>query len=108
MKYTVNKVNGGGTHLVGYIDISYAELKSTLGPSSDFFDDYKSDAEWRIEFEDGTIATIYNYKDGKNYLGAEGTPKTKIRDWHIGGTSQRAVELVHALFKVSRFDKVDA
>lgn len=108
MKFKVNSSSfSWGGSLQGYIDVSYADLKSKLGKPSTSFDDYKSDAEWQIEFEDGTNATIYNYKDGKNYNGASGTPKTRLRDWHIGGQDQRSVELVHALFGVTPFEKVD-
>jgi hypothetical protein len=58
-------------------------------------DDYKSDAEWAFEFEDGTIVTIYNYKDGFNYCGEDGTPLKYITDWHIGGYSEDAVTRVN-------------
>lgn len=82
-----------GTSLVGHIIVDYAKLKKAFGNPTKS-DGYKSDAEWEILFEDGTIATIYNYKDGKNYLGKNGKPKTKIRDWHIGGKDEKAYENV--------------
>lgn len=87
-----------GGCLQGYIDISYAELVERLGESGET-DGYKTDAEWSIRFEDGTGATIYNYKTGKNYLGAEGEDVEDIRDWHIGGDSQKSVEKVYELFE---------
>lgn len=90
-----------GTSLVGAIDVSYARIVDRLGEPTEG-DAYKVDAEWAIEFEDGTVATIYNYKDGVNYLGDEGTPTAQLRDWHIGGKSgihtDPAVKLVHELF----------
>lgn len=88
---------GNGTGLQGYIDIGYTQLVNKLGDGSGH-DDYKSDAGWTILFGDGAVATIYNYKDGINYLGAEGTPKESIRDWHIGGNSRDALKNVSALF----------
>lgn len=87
-----------GGCLQGEIVAEYADLKKLLGQPTDG-DGYKVDAEWDIEFEDGTMATIYNWKDGKNYNGKSGTPKTQIRDWHVGGDSQRSVELVEELLK---------
>lgn len=87
-----------GTSLQGYIEISYKELVEKLGKPNDG-DGYKVDAEWCVEFEDGTVATIYNYKDGRNYNGSSGTPKTKITDWHIGGNDDKAYKQVHALFE---------
>lgn len=90
-------IRSSGTHLQGCItDTSYATLVDTFGePLKDGFDDYKSDAEWLVQFDDGTVATIYNWKNGKNYCGdEEGTPTTQIREWHIGGYSGDAVDRV--------------
>jgi len=41
------------------------------------------------------VATIYNWKDGPNYCGAEGTPVKKIMDWHVGGRSADALARVN-------------
>lgn len=86
------EINVDGTGLVGHITADYKTLKRILGnPKKDSID-YKSDAEWEIEFEDGMIATIYNYKDGVSYLGKRnGMPKTKITDWHVGGNSNETL-----------------
>jgi len=103
MKFkTHNDIDLGiiGTNSCGQLCMSYNRLKRIFGKPT-VFDEDNSDAEWVIKFEDNTIATIYNYKDGKNYLGKSGLPKTEITDWHIGGTSQRAVDLVKkAYYKV--------
>ena len=79
--------------LQGYVDAEYSTLVKVFGKAGDG-DGYKVDAEWEVKFSDGTYATIYNYKDGKNYNGAKGTPKTKITDWHVGGSSELAVTRV--------------
>lgn len=86
-----------GTSLSGYIDITYDELVEKLGEPHQS-DGYKVDAEWDLEFEDGTVATIYNYKTGKNYLGDEGYDTDEITDWHIGGAGEKSVEKVQELF----------
>ena len=86
-------VNLGGTSLQGEIICPYSKLVELFGEPTTG-DEYKIDAEWELEFEDGTIATIYNWKSGKNYLGKHGTPTVHITEWHIGGNSERAVELV--------------
>ena len=83
-----------GGHLQGYIDIDYATLKKLFGQPGNS-DGYKVDAEWEINTPAGN-ASIYNYKDGKNYLGSKGTPKTKIRDWHIGGNNENVVAWIYA------------
>jgi len=91
-----------GGWLQGCIDASYAELKNLFGKPSENFDDYKSDAEWQIKFADGTRACIYNYKDGKNYCGKDGLLKSKIRNWHIGGSQQIAVTRVKDVIEAAR------
>lgn len=85
-----------GSSLQGYIDCDYATLKKVFGKEHSDGDGYKVDAEWALKFSDGTYATIYNYKDGKNYCGKSGLAKTKITDWHVGGQSARAVACVEA------------
>jgi hypothetical protein len=88
-----------GSSLKSTMDVSYARLVEVLGPPNDEGDGYKVDAEWVLEFTDGLIATIYNYKTGRNYLGEEGLPVEQIRDWHIGGHDSRVVERVNSLIK---------
>jgi hypothetical protein len=84
-----------GTSLQGYMDISYDEIYNILGEPNIENDGYKVDAEWGIRFQDtGEVATIYNYKTGTNYLGAEGLDPQDIRDWHIGGHSKKIVARV--------------
>ena len=69
-----------GTSLMGYVDADYKVLKKLFGKPLEG-DGYKVDAEWVVSFDNGrNIATIYNYKDGKNYNGSRGLNKTQIRD----------------------------
>jgi hypothetical protein len=78
MKYKTHNTDKSfsivGTSLMGYCDANttYAELVACFGEPETDIDGEKVDAEWCIKFEDGTIATIYNYKNGRNYLGKEG------------------------------------
>ena len=82
-----DSINTNMTCLRGHINTSYANLVDAFGePLKEGFDDYKSDAEWVVQFEDGLVATIYNYKNGINYCGSEhGTPTQYIKEWNIGG-----------------------
>lgn len=82
-----------GTHLQGEIKCSYTMIKKAFGKPSEG-DGYKTDAEWDILFDDGLVATIYNYKNGRNYLGKKGTPKTRIENWHVGGRDQGIIARV--------------
>jgi hypothetical protein len=86
-----NKV--AGSSLVGYVDVPYQMLVETFGEPSEN-DGHKVDAEWCLEFKDGTIATIYNYKSGRNYLGPQAPPVEEIIHWHIGGFNPKAERLV--------------
>ena len=88
-----------GTHLQGNVGATYQELVEVFGEPTRFEwseeSDNKVDAQWAIKFEDGTIATIYNYKNGLYYLGAEGKRVSQIMMWNVGGYSERAVTLVN-------------
>lgn len=73
-----------GTCLQGYIHAHYRDLIKKFGEPGTG-DGYKLDAEWIIEFEDGTVASVYNWKNGLNYCGNNGIPVEHIYVWHIGG-----------------------
>jgi len=89
MKYFTHNqlpINVNGTSVRGFLICNYQELVDRFGkPLSAGFDDSKSDAEWHIKFEDGAVATIYNWKNGRNYLGDEGLYPWEIMNWNIGG-----------------------
>lgn len=96
-----------GTGLQGYCEegTTYAELVACFGEPHSDGDGYKVDAQWILQFSDGTVATIYNYKSGKNYLGDdEGACVENLigSDWHIGGTSEKAVDRVWAAIEASQ------
>lgn len=98
MNYETHNTNksleADGTWLQGYVDADYADLVTHFGKPTKA-DGYKVDAEWIVKDKDtGVLATVYNYKDGKNYLGRDGVPTKQIRAWHIGGTDKRAVDLI--------------
>lgn len=82
------------TSLQGQVIINYHILDAIFGEPMRG-DGHKVDAEWHVRFEDGTVATIYNCKNGQNYLGADGQPVYKISTWNIGGFNHRAAELVN-------------
>lgn len=89
-KKTYDSSKAGGTSLQGYVTTTYENLVAcfgdpTDGPNSDI--DGKVTCEWIIEFEDGTITTVY---DWKTY---SGTPMGRYQ-WHIGGVNRRAEKLI--------------
>jgi hypothetical protein len=84
-----------GTSLRGYVKCDYKTLIETFGEPDHECDGYKIDRQWILKFGDGTVATIYNYKNGKNYLGPQqGLEPEDIKEWHVGGKAKMAVTLV--------------
>lgn len=78
----------------GEMVISYGSLVALFGEPMPG-DGYKTQAEWILQFEDGTCATIYDWKEGDAYLGeGQGIPATEVLVWHIGGRGHRAYQLV--------------
>jgi hypothetical protein len=79
-----------GTHLVGYIKISYQSLVNKLGRPDAPTPDGKTKASWLLNVE-GQPITIYDYKTSK-------TPSA-ITNWHIGGKNATlTLMLVQKLF----------
>ena len=87
-----------GTSLSGYIHVRYNELVEMFGEplTGKDTDEYKVDAEWHLHLEshggNEGFVTIYNYKDGHNYLGGDGKPVSAITEWHVGS---KTVEEYH-------------
>ena len=90
-------VDTTGTYLQSYLTADYADLVRAFGPPM-AGDSYKTDAEWVVRVND-TTATIYNWKNGPAYLGADGIPVEQITQWNIGGRSIAAVTLVERLLE---------
>jgi hypothetical protein len=87
IKVNCNDINFSGTSLVGYVSTTYDKLVEVLGePCTDF---EKSTAHWNIQAPDGTVATVYDWKEWS-------TPKNEY-EWHIGGHSEKALLLVEFL-----------
>ena len=78
-----------GTSLQGYINATYDQLVERFGQPEGGGD--KTTVEWMLQFEDGTVATIYDWK-------VDETP-TYMYNWHIGGKNKNAVTRVTSTFK---------
>ncbi len=83
-KIKVNDItsNINGTGLIGYVKTTYANLVEQLGEPDRSWE--KSTAHWTIEASDGTVATIYDWKN-------DFTPEYEY-DWHIGGQYNNKVK----------------
>lgn len=93
-----------GSALVGTVDASYKEICSLFGKPIRY-EEGKVDAMWVVKFSDDTVASIYNWKDGKAYLGEDGLSVEKIKHWHIGGLGKAASTLVQITLDLKRESK---
>jgi hypothetical protein len=93
----VSTLKANGTCLQGTITTTFDKLEKTFGePLYPNSGDGKVICEWVLEFEDGSIATIYCWKVRQVPLGEY--------DWHIGGHSEKSVDHVKKLLDMD--DKV--
>lgn len=79
----------GGSHLVGYIDATTADMAAALGPPDNATGqgDCKTELEWYLRLDDGTVAHVYNYHDG----GARPVPPPdRLVCWHVGAHDDTA------------------
>lgn len=106
--HNAQEIDIQSTSAQGRLNVSHATLVAAFGqpmPSTDF----KSDAIWNIEFVDGTVASIYNWKNGKRYLGADGIPTQNITDWVVGGHTPRVLSRIRDILgSVTREQRVAA
>ena len=80
-----------GTHLVGYIDCSYAELVDIFGlPKSG--DSWKVRAHWVMRLN-GLLCTIYDWKCSPEWSD-EGVELTEVTTWNVGGFSSDSKLLI--------------
>jgi hypothetical protein len=90
MKFTQGTwTEANGTSLQGYVEAYYHQLVEVFGEPEGGGD--KTTVEWVLSFEDGTVATIYDWK-------LDETP-TSMYNWHIGGVNNTAVTRVTSTFK---------
>lgn len=92
------------TFLLNKIVIDYQTLVKFLGPPT-FSSDHgsKVDVKWIIYFpEIADVMTIYNYKDGRNYLGEEGLDKEDIKNWHVGGHRNSYTDKIYELLMMEK------
>lgn len=76
---------GEGTWRVGLVGATYADLVMAFGEPMES-GDISTNFEWYIKFDDGTIATVYDY----NMV----APCYDAMQWHVGGKVGHAATLV--------------
>lgn len=92
-----------GTCLQGHAPFLYSRIVEVFGEPTrvNLEEGSRVVFEWVMTFEDGTVATIYEYKSSSLYGDGDDAPtpeemKKSFTDWHIGGKNKRAVELIHS------------
>ena len=88
MKFTT-EADVNMTSLQGYMQAYYHQLVEVFGEPECGGD--KTTVEWCLAFEDGTVATIYDWKEYETPMG--------LYHWHIGGKSNLAVARVQQTFR---------
>jgi hypothetical protein len=83
-----------GSSLKGYIKTTYSDLVKAFGkPNHEGDGGYKVSFEWAIQFDDGTYATIYDWKLSEEER--SDVIRGRLYEFHIGGFTSDAVEKVH-------------
>jgi len=82
--------------LQGYLQSTRARLTAVFGEPELVGDkEDKVQLEWSIKFEDGTVATLYDWKTHREM------PIDELYSWHIGGYASPIVGRVHDAYRES-------
>lgn len=74
----------------GYAIVEYDKLVELFG-EPERFQEGKVQAEWLIEFDDGVVASIYDWK--------EDIKPEAVKIWHVGGHEKHALWNVLEMIK---------
>lgn len=91
----IQKGGSAGGSRTMTIHASYKEMVDALGYPEDVSGKTaKVDVQWDVEDVDtGRSLSAWNYKNGPNYRGEEGTPVAEIKSWSGDGSKELAEEL---------------
>jgi hypothetical protein len=92
-KFTVNSntTSACGTSLKGQVYTTYDKLVSALGKPKGGSADGKTTCEWIVEFEDGSVVTIHDWKTSN-------TPKDPY-NWNVGAKNHTPLDYLEALLE---------
>jgi len=98
MKFTTHNelasFSTDGTSQVGLIDARYTNIVDAFGEPLTDVDEYKSHFEWEIQFEDGTVATLYDWKEEAPFLPDD------VITWHIGGHPENKEQIANLVERI--------
>lgn len=102
MKFTKDPSVTNGTSLQGYTETTMRTLIDVFGQPEYYGEGDKVTVEWCLLFEDGTIATIYDWKRYEL-----GTPELdELMHWNVGGTSPISLATVEYQMRVHSLSTV--
>jgi hypothetical protein len=102
MKFTKDPGATTGTSLQGYTPTTLRQLIEVFGEPDYYDEGDKVTVEWCLVFEDGTVASIYDYKRYEL-----GTPELdEMYHWHVGGSSPVALATVEYQMRVHSLSTV--
>lgn len=87
-----------GSFRVGQVEATYGKLVEVFGEPEPSVD-WRTNAEWVLQFDDGEVASIYDYRKYHSEL-------KDIQEWNIGGTSPNVVERIHQLLGTREQDEL--
>jgi hypothetical protein len=86
MKSTLKSLSGTSFHM-STVKATLNELKQVLGEvhfTNDFED--KVQNEWLMELEDGSVFSVYDWKEYRSY------DDNEVIEWHLGGFDKTTTE----------------
>jgi hypothetical protein len=102
MQFTKDSEASVGTSLQGYTETTLRKLVEVFGEPEYYGEGDKVTTEWCLKFEDGTVATIYDWKRYEL-----GTPELdEMYHWHVGGSSPVALATVEYQMRVHSLSTV--
>lgn len=85
----VSDINTDDVKFQGVIDANYNDLVKVFGEPLEG-DKYMTDAQWKLKLvidKDTTHSLLlYNFKNGKNYLGDDGLAVERIPNWNVSSS----------------------
>lgn len=97
MKPVIKSLNSADVNMTsfqGSFDATYAAVVAVFGEPQEA-DEYKVAYEWIVEFKDGTVSTIYDWKETSLYDESLPPPSAlkdgRVVNWHIGGHNRASV-----------------
>jgi hypothetical protein len=93
MNFVHSNTAYSNTFFVGFIRISYDTLVEVFGePTLGRSGDGKIQVEWCLKFEDGIVATIFDWKEyRKDYR--------QVTTWRIAGHEEKALDRIQEVLK---------